>query len=232
MSVGTDWGAAEVAHNEPKRPLAFAVAPLGILILIMVVMGSIFLGTWGIVVGALAVGCFVAWVLDQPRRCLARAGAVPLDGASYPRPHNVVDGLAPRLGIPRPDLYLIDEGGPNALVSSRHGGAIALTRTLVEGFSRTELEAVLAHCLVRLRAGSVQRATTKLAFGPFGRMLIDPVGASDDVAAAAVTRYPPALISAIEKAQPRANKCAPLWFVPERPAGRDPVERIEALSDL
>jgi hypothetical protein len=195
-------------------------------------MGSIFLGTWGIVIGALVVGGVIAWVLDQPRRCLARTGAVPLDNSTYPRPSNVVEGLAPRVGVPAPELYLIEDGGPNALTSSRHGGTVALTRSLLDHYSRTELEAVLAHCLVRLQTGAIQRATMRLSFGPLGRTSIEPVGWRDDVATAAVTRYPPALASAIEKADPRRGSSGPLWFVPATPAGRTPAERVDAIADL
>jgi hypothetical protein len=72
----------------------------------------------------------------------------------------------------------------------------------------------------------------RLALGPFGRASIESVGSGDDVAAAAVTRYPPALASAIEKADPRGGKCGPLWFVPDKPLGRTPAERVDALGDL
>ncbi|MFN2594313.1 MAG: M48 family metalloprotease [Actinomycetota bacterium] len=232
MSTRSDWGATEVAAKKQDRSIRLIAAPVGVVVLIAVVMGSIVLGTWGVVIAAVLTGGFIAWVLDQPRRCLTRAGAVPLDKDRYPRPANVVAGLAPQIGIPPPELYVIDSGGPNALTSTRQGGAIALTRSLLDTYSRTELEAVLAHCLVRLRTGAVQRAMTRLAFGAVGRALVVPVGTGDDVAGAAVTRYPPALMSAIQKAEARAGWCAPLWFVPAEPAGRAPAQRIAALSDL
>jgi hypothetical protein len=227
----TDWGASDV-RVRGKNPAAFAAAPIGVAVLVAAVMGSIFLGTWGIVIGALIVGAVIVWVLDQPRRCLARAGAVPLDNSTYPRPSNIVEGLAPRVGVPAPELYLIEDGGPNALTSSRHGGTVAMTRALLDHYSRTELEAVLAHCLVRLQTGAIQRATMRLSFGPLGQMSIEPVGWGDDVATAAATRYPPALASAIEKADPRTGSCGPLWFVPATPAGRTPAERVDAIADL
>lgn len=227
-----DWGAATLDTGPRAKRWQFVAAPVGVAFLIALVMGSVFLGTWGIVIGAAFVGGVIGWVLDAPRRCLASVGATPLDAARYPRPSNIVDGLAARLGIPAPELYVLAAPGPNALTSSRHGGAIALTQSLLDGYSRTELEAVLAHCLVRLRRGAVQRATTRLALGPTGRLLIEPVGTPDDVAAAAVTRYPPALAAAISKAEPRGGKYAPLWFVPAGRPALDPASRVEALSDL
>ncbi len=232
MGVATDWGAAGIAERERNRVARLAAPPLGVLVLIAIVMGSIFVGTWGIVVGAVMIGCVIGWVLDQPRRSLLKVGAEVLDPSRYPRVTNVVEGLAQRIGTPPPELYLISEGPPNALTSTRHGGAIALTRSLLEEYSRTELEAVLAHCLVRLRSGAIQRATTRIAFGPLGRALIERVGIADDVAAAAATRYPPALVAAIEKAEPHGGRFAALWFLPAPPFGRMVSERTAALSDL
>ena len=55
---------------------------------------------------------------------------------------------------------------------------------------------------------------------------------SDDIRAAATTRFPPALVSAIEKAEPRGGRFGPFWFVGTGPADRSVDERIATLQDL
>jgi hypothetical protein len=59
-----------------------------------------------------------------------------------------------------------------------------------------------------------------------------PVGDADDLQAAAVTRYPPALATAISRAVPRRGRGAAFWFVAEDGAHVPPAERATALVDL
>lgn len=143
-------------------------------------------------------------------------GARPLRDDEGDRLRNVVAGLAERLRLPPPRLYLY-EGAPNAFATRRGGGAIAIERSFLDGLARTEVEAVAAHCLVRL--------------GPATR-LGDPVGYDDDVRVAALTRFPPALSSAIAKAEPERGRFAPLYLVAEHRSHRPVAERSAALADL
>jgi hypothetical protein len=144
----------------------------------------------------------------------------------------MVEGLAEQTGIPAPEVWVIDDAEPNALVCFTKRPALAVTRGLVETYARTELEAVVAHCYVRLAETSTPLARTMLALSYVSPAFGVPVGGADDIRAAAVTRYPPALASAITKAVPRRGRGAAFWFVAEAGAHVPPAERAAALLDL
>ena len=173
-----------------------------------------------------------AWVRLQAPRALSAVGARPGRSGELARLENLVQGLASDLGIPPPDLLVTDEPGPNALVARRSGHVVVVTADLAGAFSRTELEAVLAHCLVRVASNQVSAAQLGLAMGPLGAGLGGLTGSSDDVLTAGVTRYPPALASAIERCEPRSGRFAALWFVAEGPTHAPSEARISVLRDL
>lgn len=151
------------------------------------------------------------------RKALKDAGATRITGADEPRLENIVTGLAERLGLGSVDLYLIEVRGANALAGRTERPVVAVSRSLLDTYARTELEAVAAHCLIRHREA-----------GKKGVM----VGYSDDVRAVALTRYPPALAHAIEKAEPYEGRFGPLYLVATGPHHRPVAERIKALYDL
>ena len=182
-----------------------------------------------------------AWVIRS-------VGAQALEDGREPRLANLAAGLARDLDAEPPHLYLVASGGPNALVVRSSGSAVALTQSLLEVYTRTELEAVIAHCLVRLRdRRRMRRMGLAVALGrparpPLGRPARpfrspalgnpEPVGLEDDLAAVSVTGYPPALASAISKAEPAGGRFAPLWFVGTDPSRPAPERRVAELSDL
>jgi hypothetical protein len=176
---------------------------------------------------ALAVAALLAtWVGLQRRRLLSKAVAVRPE--EHPRLVNLATGLARDLDVDPPRLFLSTERGPNAFVVP---GAIVVTEDLLDTFTRTELEAVVAHCLVRLRDGGLRWAVATAAT----RGVPDAAPRVDrhvDARAAAVTRYPPALASAIRKAAPARGPAAPLWFVADSPSHIPADERVDQLLDL
>lgn len=151
------------------------------------------------------------------RRALRDAGAQPVPGSKVPRLHNIAAGLAERLKLGPVDLYVIATGGPNALAGRIDRPCVAVTQSLLDDYTRTELEAVVAHCLVRHRDA--------------GRKGVR-VGYSDDVRAVALTRYPPALVAAIRKADPHRGSYGGFYLVADGPTHRPAAERVEALEDL
>ncbi len=145
-------------------------------------------------------------------------GARRLEEGEAPRLENVVKGLAGDRGMEPPSLWVIEKGGPNALVAREQGPSIAVTQSLLDDYTRTELEAVVAHCLVRLELGHSRGQGV-------------PPGPAEDARTAAFTRYPPGLASALAKAEPRPDKPAGAWMVPA--VAPTPVqERVELVSDL
>jgi heat shock protein HtpX len=239
---------------------------------------------WVVVGAALAAA---AWWSCEP---LARhfIPAEPADPIAHARLINLVDGLCISAGVPRPALDVVDEPGLNALTmgrSPRHA-SLVVTTGLLEGLSRIELEAVLAHELSHIKSYDIVTSTLAVAlFGllggparaaasrgpgrvlgwvllpleaPAGLGLQLAVGqhreSTADLAGVALTRYPPALVSALEKLQGEgtlihagAAATAHLWLgppVPPPPAGRlgwlgqlfethpSLDERIQALREL
>ncbi|HEX2241337.1 MAG TPA: hypothetical protein VHJ82_09385, partial [Actinomycetota bacterium] len=179
---------------------------------------------------AAAVG-LAAWVIVQGRLALRRLGARPA-GSDFLRASHLLTELAKDLGVPVPRLWVASAEQPNALLCRAGGPSVLLTSALVEEYTRTELEAVLVHCLCRCNAKDLTHAQIASAFGGLGVRLAPAVGEDDDVMAASVTRYPPALASAIRKAVPMQPRWSPFWFVAERAPHRPVADRIALLADL
>ena len=221
----------------PRTPLSFgAVATFAVFGAAAVLVPGGLVWLWGgLALGAL-VACLCAaaaagWIALQPRRALGARAPVALDSEAAPRLVNVVAGLSRDLGVPTPRLWRVAGDGPNAVVGRRGGPAVGLTRSLLDSYTRTELEAVAAHCLVRLGREGLRREAVGAALGPLGRKLGPFVDAREDARVAAITRYPPALASAIRKAAPSSTG-APFLFVAPPPWHDDPEQRARAVADL
>jgi hypothetical protein len=227
--------AARISEWLPARAAAHPAPAWRALWLIPVVLaGAIAAVATGPIAGVLAAGLAAAvvwaWISVQGRLALRALGAVRAGSQQAPRLFNLAEGLSAAAGIPVPSLWLIPDGGPNALVCRVRGPVVAISRSLLDGYTRTELEAVVAHCFVRLP--SARALSEAVALGPLGDKIVPPVGFSHDGAAAALTRYPPAMARAIAKAQPRSDRFSAFWFVGDD-AFHDPEPvRIEMLLDL
>lgn len=227
-----DWG--QTAHPGPSRRGRLALAGVfGLPILVLLATAALGVPLLAAVaLSALyAVGLGV-WVRTQGRLALAAAGARRMTPGEQPRLANVVAGIASDLGMAAPELWLVERGGPNALACRSKGPVLAVTTSLLDSFTRTELEAVVAHCLVRLAEGQVAAAQLSLALGRFGLSSLRAVGAHEDAAAAAVTRYPPALAQALAKSEPAGGRYAPLWFADDDPWHEPATERAASLREL
>src|SRR5688500_8266147 len=121
------------------------------------------------------------WANNQGLLVLRSSRAARCTAEQEPRLWNIAQGLAKELRMKPPALYVIDEGGPNAMACLARGPALAFTRSLLDDYTRTELEAVVAHGLVRLSSGSVDRTMLSVALGPLGTKSLPPVGGADDV---------------------------------------------------
>lgn len=240
-----------------RRPVARGLSQPAIVSVIMVVVAvvsvavglAVGMGLFAIVL-ALASAAIVGNIvlLRSEKVVLGRAMAVPADRADHARLVNVVDGLCIGAGLKRPDLYLIDDDARNALVTGRGPGShsIAVTSGMLEAVDRLELEAVMAHLLALIKGGAVAGPTLAAVVrfgGPKPTGLDDDPHARADLHAVELTRYPPGLISALEKvgeassavaADARAS--AHLWFAApvadQGPPTHPPLgERIASLRE-
>jgi hypothetical protein len=166
------------------------------------------------------------------RRALSSAQAVAIRSTDEPRLTNIATGLARDLGVRVPHLYVVSHPGPNAVIAVAGEPAIGVSVSALNALNRTELEAVVAHCLIRLNGPGLRRAVAAALLGALARPLMPIVTPVDDARAAALTRYPPALASAIGKASPRSGRYGTLWFVSDEPWHLAARDRLTALEDL
>ncbi len=228
-----DWEAPPSPY--PARDRIALVALVTVPALLVVLVVAVFTGIWW-----LAAASTIAWAaklwLDARSRdplMLRRLQARPAQGAEAARLRNIAAGLAADLGVAVPELQVIPAGGPNALVrNGGPGGVIAVTSSLLASYTRTEIEAVVAHCLMRLHSADFVHSNLAARWSDLGAGLAPRVGLADDVRAAALTRYPPALVSALEKADPRIKRYAPLWFAADAPSHEPTARRVAAVTDL
>jgi len=105
----------------------------------------------------IATGALIAWFLALigivytltagTRLVLSVSGAHPADETKYLQLHNIVEALAIGDGVPKPQVYVIDDPSPNAFATgtSPNKAAITATTGLLAMMNREELEGVIGH---------------------------------------------------------------------------------------
>ena len=232
-SLRRDW-------NSPHEPamsrarLAGLVAVVAVLLLWIAAIELVVTRNLPLTLGitVMLVGLAVGGTGLRSKAMLRKLKAVRATSKEAARLRNLSAGIAGDLGMPVPELWVIPEGGPNALVCLTPKPTIAVTSSLLADATRTQLEAVVAHCLVRLASPGMRPLGIATQLGPLGRPFAPRVGFDDDVRAAALIRYPPALGAAIESADPAPPRYGPAWFVARSSSHRPAEERAEALRDL
>jgi heat shock protein HtpX len=195
--------------------------------------------------------------LYADRIVLKLSHARPASPDDEPRYHNLVEGLCVSAGLPKPELYLIDDDAPNSFATGRNPdhAAIVVTTGLLQKLSRMELEGILAHELSHIRSndtlvtslGATLVGLPLMPAGPLaGRLLGSLVGRGRerdaDIGGVRLTRYPPGLAAALEKVRragpatlPSSRAMAHLWISSpldaDDAAGRLEA-RIAALRDM
>ena len=244
--------APTLSNQQDARRLPPVLPAVGVGVLVTLVVFA--LGYWvlgihavwpAIVIGA--AGAAGLW-FGADATVLKQTGAVPADPELHSRLFNVADGLCVTAGVGEPGLFVIDDPALNAFAVGRdpRHGAMVVTSGLLESLDRMELEAVVAH-LVALIKDDAMPASTMAAVVPFAptpAALAAGHHARADLAAVAVTRYPPGLIAALEKidagdAVVRRNVKggAHLWLAPpvavtEAETHQPLVQRIATLREL
>ena len=227
-----EWGSTRSTTFSGLESLWLAVV-LGVPGALLALLAGI-AGGFLAALGALALYALITvwWVTRQGRAMLEATDARPLVEAEAPRLFNLARGIATDLDMDPPRLAVTTDHGANAFACSAGGPFIAVTQSLLDSYTRTELEAVVVHCLIRLRSGDLRRAALGAALGGAA----GPAGVSRpmdvDARTAAFTRYPPALASAIEKATPAGGRRAAFWFVATGAGHASQAERGEGLRDL
>lgn len=173
------------------------------------------------------------------RRIVDSLGGRRLSPSDEPRLFNVLEGLCIENGIPVPEVRLIDDPAPNALLQSLTRDEVVLfcTSGLLARLDRVALQGVIADELATMKQGDLVTARlVGIALGSLAALsdsaaslawkCTDPTRQfRADRAAARMTRFPPGLhgaLSALEdvattpKGLPviAARLTAPYWLVP------------------
>ncbi len=84
---------------------------------------------------------------------LKYSGAIKAEEDKYSELHQVVESLSQKAHIPKPDVYVINDPGPNAFATGRneYNSAIAVTTGLLAMMNKNELEGVIAHELSHIK---------------------------------------------------------------------------------
>ena len=246
---------SELRDNRRRGLLvvAAAVAPPALVLGAVGLLAGFVVGVVILVVVA-AAGAAAVWALAD-RRAVVAIGGVPADLRAHARLYNLVDGLCAAGGVAPPRLVVVDDPALNALAVGRdpRKATLAVTTGILRDLSRIELEGVLANELVRIKRRSTLPGTLAAGAGPLARRVARRCDREEavDMAAVALTRYPPGLASALEKmaaggtalAHP-AHSVAGLWLAEPTGAARGgrasvttgerrPLpERVAALREL
>ena len=102
---------------------------------------------------------FSYWKSD--RIVLKMNNAEEASEKEYPEIHDIVENLAITVGLPKPEIYIIDERQPNAFATGRNpeNSVIAVTQGLLDRLDRDEIEGVLAHEMSHIQNRDVLLST-------------------------------------------------------------------------
>jgi heat shock protein HtpX len=140
LAIGAACGLIFKAVAHPRASTSFAAAPPTHYGWTPVIVGMA-------ICAVLAIGGIVYSLNAGARLVLRVSAAVPADPVQYQQLHNVVEALAIGDGLPKPDVYVIDDPSPNAFATgvSPDKAAITFTTGLLGIMNREELEGVVSH---------------------------------------------------------------------------------------
>jgi heat shock protein HtpX len=210
------------------------------------------------IVGIVAVGAVIAVLglawglanigLGSSKHLVGALRARAATGIEMTRLENVVDGLCVAAGLPAPELVVLDDDAPNAIVLGKRPERAVLfcTTGLLALLDRIELEGLIAHELAHLKRGDAADASwATIASGLVAgcsdsasrlvQWLIRPARESfADLGGVSLTRYPPGLLTALQKLREAPTNCpadlsitvarltGPLWCATLAPRRRHP----------
>jgi len=101
----------------------------------------------GIVAAIIATGIGIMMYFMAPAAVLTIAGAHAVTKEDEPEFYRIVENLSIGSGLPMPQVWVVEDGAPNAFATGRNPDQahVAATRGLLDKLEKRELEAVMAH---------------------------------------------------------------------------------------
>jgi len=172
--IATDFIAADAQNRRNTTLLIVIVLALGVgvgwLVGLMVEAAATGLApAFGSPSGVFGAGLFLSvglisvlvTLLSGRRAILGLTGAATVTAEQEPVLHNVAEEMAIAAGLPLPQLAVIESPALNAFATGMRSdrAAIAVTRGLLQGLSRDELQGVVAHEMAHIRNLDIRYAT-------------------------------------------------------------------------
>jgi heat shock protein HtpX len=223
--------------------IALVVIPTAVASVLGLLVGQLFI--IGVVVLLASLGGVVALNRSVESSLLRELDLTTASEEEHARVINVVDGLCVVSGDRRPPVFVIHEDYPVALAiaAPKQQGIVVVSDGFLDTMDRVETEAVMAHLLWRLRNGNVavtcylialRTMLSKVGLGRVADVIIARLSEEKillwaDISACQATRYPPALISALQKCNRAqlleiAPQLSPLLFVDPKTSQHDTIE--------
>ncbi|BAU22423.1 protease htpX [Caldimicrobium thiodismutans] len=127
---------------------------LAILTVLFILVGSLIGGKTGATIALFMAGImnFIAYFFSD-KLVLAMSGAKPVSRDEDPELHAIVEEVARRAGIPKPQVYVIPTETPNAFATGRNPekGVVAVTMGIRRLLDKEELAGVIAHEVAHIK---------------------------------------------------------------------------------
>jgi len=129
------------------------VVLLGVMSALLVGLGGLVAPGYLYLFAVLALAMNLGAYFFSDRVVLRMHGASEATPREAPELHAMVEELAARAGIPKPRVFVIPEGQPNAFATGRNPkhGVVAVTEGIVHLLDRRELRGVIAHELAHIK---------------------------------------------------------------------------------
>lgn len=131
----------------------------------------------GIAIFAMIFSVIVSWgsYYNSDKIVLSLNGARKATKEEHQRMVENLEGLCIAAGLPMPELYIMDDGSPNAFATGRNPehAVICVTTGLLEKLDSNELEGVLAHELSHIKNYDILLQTISAVFVGFVTIISD-----------------------------------------------------------
>jgi heat shock protein HtpX len=164
--MSTDFRELQKKNRRSTRWLLFC--SFALVYLVSLIFGFFFSGSpLGAAIVALVIsgGLTFFSYRSSSKIAIRSTRAVPADPNKYAQLHNLVEEMALASGLPKPDVYIVEDPAPNAFATGKDpdNAIIAATTGLLEKLDRNELQGVIAHEMAHIKNFDIRVMTVAVA---------------------------------------------------------------------